>query len=267
MSDLSDYLENELLDHVLGTGSYSAPGTLHLGLFTANPGESGVSNEVSGGSYARVAITNNATNFPECSLSGEPTKGNGANFVFPKATAAWGTITHWAIYDVAASSGTNMIAHGALPTQRSVSINDTPSIASGSIAITMANISAGGFTSYSKRKLLDLVFGAATYTMPALHVGIGTALVGEAITEWTDSAYARSATAFDAASGGSAANTSIESFNASVADGTAILTHLGVWDDATAGNLVFVGTVDTSRTALIGDDATLAAGALVLTLQ
>ena len=103
--------------------------------------------------------------------------------------------------------------------------------------------------------------------MPALHVGIGTALVGEAITEWTDSAYARSATAFDAASGGSAANTSIESFNASVADGTAILTHLGVWDDATAGNLVFVGTVDTSRTALIGDDATLATGALVLTLQ
>ncbi len=160
-----------------------------------------------------------------------------------------------------------MIAHGALSTQRAVAINDRPSVASGGIAITISNIAAGGLTPYAQRKLLDLMFGASAYTMPSLFVGLGTALVGDVLTEWADSGYARSATAFNASSGGVAANTSIESFNASVASGTAILTHLGLWDDVSTGNMLFVGTVAASRTALNGDDVTLAAGALSISLQ
>lgn len=51
---LSNYLENEILDHILGTGSFTMPsvfGSLHSGA----PGETGA-NELTGGSYARQAI-------------------------------------------------------------------------------------------------------------------------------------------------------------------------------------------------------------------
>ena len=31
MSAMSDYLENEILDHILGTGAYTAPTTVYVG--------------------------------------------------------------------------------------------------------------------------------------------------------------------------------------------------------------------------------------------
>lgn len=60
----SDFLELELLDHVLGNAAYSAPATVHFAWFTALTGEAGGGTEATGGGYARVAVTNNATNFP-----------------------------------------------------------------------------------------------------------------------------------------------------------------------------------------------------------
>lgn len=54
MSDLSDFLENEILDHILGTGSYAMP-TGFWSLHSDHPGETGA-NELSGGSYARQSI-------------------------------------------------------------------------------------------------------------------------------------------------------------------------------------------------------------------
>ena len=36
MSGMSDYLENKVLDHVLGTTSYTMPATVYIGLSTAS---------------------------------------------------------------------------------------------------------------------------------------------------------------------------------------------------------------------------------------
>lgn len=264
---LSDYLENELLDHLLRNSAYSKPATLYFALFTSDPGESGVSGEVSGGSYARASVTNNNTNFPQCELTGTPTKTNGTTISFPTASANWGTVTHWGIYD-AASGATNMLASGALSTPRSVASGDTPSFAAGSLSVTATNSSGGGLTAYAIRKLLDHVFGGPTYTPAAnIYVGLGTALSGETLTEWTDSSYTRQNTAFDAAASGVTQNTAGETFSASVADGAATLTHYGVWDDASAGNLLLVGPLSTSRVAQIGDSVAASAGALSVTFD
>lgn len=54
MPDLSNFAELELLDHILGTGSYAMP-TPFWGLHSAHPGETGAS-ELTGGSYARQSI-------------------------------------------------------------------------------------------------------------------------------------------------------------------------------------------------------------------
>jgi hypothetical protein len=103
----SNFLELELLDHVLGGSAYAAPGTLHVALFTAAPTDAGGGTEVTGGSYARVAVTNNLTNFP----SANP-KVNGTAITFPLATADWGTIVAFGIFD--ASTSGNLLYWGWL---------------------------------------------------------------------------------------------------------------------------------------------------------
>lgn len=267
MSNLSTYLQQEILDHLLVNGTYTKPASLFVGLFTANPGESGATGEVSGGSYARVALTNNNVNFPLSPTTGTPSKTNGTAISWPTASASWGNITHWAIYDHV-SNATNMIAYGALTTPRTVAIGDTPKAASGAFSITFNNASTGGLTNYAKRVILDHVFGGPAYTSPTLvYVGLGTSLSGETIIEWSESSYSRQATTFGAASGEVSLNSTAETFSASVVDGSETLTHWGIWDDASAGNLLAVGSLNTSRTVVIGDSATLAIGACSVTLQ
>lgn len=51
---LSNFLEDEILDHILGTGAYTSP-TVHGSLHSDAPGETGA-NELTGGSYARQVI-------------------------------------------------------------------------------------------------------------------------------------------------------------------------------------------------------------------
>ena len=54
----SNFLETEILDHVFANNAYTAPTTLYLALFTANPDEDGSGAEVStsGTAYARQTV-------------------------------------------------------------------------------------------------------------------------------------------------------------------------------------------------------------------
>lgn len=63
----SNFLEDELLDHVLGNAAYTAPANVFLGLFTVAPSDAGGGTECSAGNYARKQIANNNTNFPAAS--------------------------------------------------------------------------------------------------------------------------------------------------------------------------------------------------------
>lgn len=267
MSALSDYLENALLNHLLRAATYTRPGTLHLSLHTASPGESGTTGEVSGGAYARAAIANNNTNFPQASAVGTPVKTNGAIITFPAATADWGTVTHWAIYD-AASGGTNMLAHGALSVPRFVKNGDTPRVAAAALTMSFSNAASGGLSNFAARKLLDHVFGGPDYTPPtAVFIALGTALSGESLTEWGDADYARQNTAFAAASGGACSNSALETFATSVVGPATTITHFGLYDDASSGNLLMTGPMSTSRLCEIGDTVTFGIGGFVATLQ
>ena len=57
MAELSDYLEDKLLDHVLRGTSYTSPTTVYVGLYTTDPGDDNSGTEVSGGSYARQVLS------------------------------------------------------------------------------------------------------------------------------------------------------------------------------------------------------------------
>lgn len=131
-SGFADFLELELLDHVFGAASYSAPATLYIALYTAAPGDSGGGTEVTGGSYARVAVTNNATNFPAASAGA---KANGTLIDFGTATANWGTVVAMAILD--ASSGGNFLAWGDLTASKVINNGDSATFPVGDLDITL----------------------------------------------------------------------------------------------------------------------------------
>lgn len=127
----SDYLENEILDHVLGGGDYTRPATVYVALFTVAPSDAGGGTEVTGGSYARVAVTNNATNFPAASGGA---KSNGTEITFPEATADWGTVVAFAIFD--ANAAGNMLYWADLSASKTIQSGDTAKFAVGDLDIT-----------------------------------------------------------------------------------------------------------------------------------
>lgn len=127
----SDFLENEILDHILGGGDYTRPATVYIALFTVTPSDSGGGTEVTGGSYDRVDVTNNATNWPAASGGA---KANGTAITFPQATANWGTVVAFGIFD--ANSGGNLLYWGAVSPNKAVNSGDTASFAVGDLDIT-----------------------------------------------------------------------------------------------------------------------------------
>jgi hypothetical protein len=128
MSQMSNYLENELLDHTLGTGSWTMPTTIYLALFTSNPTDAGSGTEVSGSGYARQAVTFGAA------ASGSAT--NSSQETFTASGGNFGTVTHIGIYD--ASTAGNLLVYGALTSSRTINDGESLIFEVGSITVTFA---------------------------------------------------------------------------------------------------------------------------------
>lgn len=128
MAEMSNYLENALINATLRNTSYTSPTTVYVGLFTSDPTDAGSGTEVSGGSYARTAVT-----------FGAPSNGvstNNAAVEFPQATGNWGTVGWIGIHD-AATSG-NLMYHTALDVSKTIDTGDIFKIATGSLSVTLA---------------------------------------------------------------------------------------------------------------------------------
>lgn len=123
--NLTNYLESKLIDHFLGTTTYTKPSAVYVGLFTVTPGEAGGGTEVTGGSYARQAATFGAAS------SGATT--NDDNIDFTGMPAA--TTVAIGIFD--ASTSGNMLLYGALTTNKTTDAGDTLRIATGSLSVSI----------------------------------------------------------------------------------------------------------------------------------
>lgn len=91
----SAYLEQKILDYILGDTSWTPPATVYVALSTAafSTAATGTSmSEVAGGAYARIGQTNNPTNWPNAAGSNPAGKSNGTLITFPTATLNWGTV-------------------------------------------------------------------------------------------------------------------------------------------------------------------------------
>ena len=139
MANASDYLEEEILDHVLRNLAFTSPTTVYVGLFLSPVSEAAtdadleagtLTNEVSGGAYARQSAAFDAITTP-----GGVTQ-NTADIDYPQATADWGTVTHFAILD-AVTTG-NVLIWGRLTDSKTVDEDDTFKIAAGDLTVTLA---------------------------------------------------------------------------------------------------------------------------------
>lgn len=145
MSAMTNYLENKIIDWLLRATSYTPPATLYVGLLTAAPSDSAAGTEVSGGSYARVAVTSGTTawnntqgNTTGASTGSDGTSENAAAITFPAPTANWGVVTHFGIYD--AASGGNLLIWSALTTSKTINNGDAaPSFAAGALSFQSDN--------------------------------------------------------------------------------------------------------------------------------
>ena len=146
MAAMSDYLENKLVDHIFRGVSFTAPTQLHVELYTAAPSDSGGGTVVSGGSYARAALAPSTTNWAStggATTTTNPSAGTGGAtsnngvITFPAPTANWGTVTHFGIFD--ASSGGNLLIHGALTASKVINNGDAaPTFPISSLVVTLA---------------------------------------------------------------------------------------------------------------------------------
>ncbi|MEJ7872157.1 MAG: hypothetical protein WKF67_07840 [Rubrobacteraceae bacterium] len=126
----SDILENILLDEVLGGVNYAPAANVSIALYTTTPTDAAAGTEVTGGAYARVVKANNATNWP-AAAAGSKTNGTAINF--PTASATWGTVTGFGIFDDQATP--RLLYWGALAQSREILSGDTPSFAANSLSI------------------------------------------------------------------------------------------------------------------------------------
>ena len=127
-----------------------------------------------------------------------------------------------------------------------------------------------GFTTYLQQEILDHIFGNGAYSAPTVHVGLFTAAPSDAGggTEVSGNSYARvnASALFGASSGTAIANDGAITFPTATGSwGT--ITHFGVFDASTAGNLLVWGAVTPNKAVGDGDTASFATGELDVTLD
>lgn len=141
----TQYLDNILVNLFFGsTGAPYTPATpLYYALSTTVPTQAKGSapywnfTEPSTVStaYARVSVANTTANFPNGTVG---TLTNGAIVAFPAATASWGTVTYFGIFDSATVGAGNCLGYGILNVPQAIAGGDTLSFAIG--AITISNV-------------------------------------------------------------------------------------------------------------------------------
>lgn len=126
MADLSDYLENELLDHMLGTGAFTAPSGVWIQLHTGAPGEAGTANvasettRVSAGAFAAAS-------------SGTTDNDSAITWSSVSTTETYSHISGWD-----ASTSGNCLFTAALSSSVSVTSGDDFEIAAGDLDVSLA---------------------------------------------------------------------------------------------------------------------------------
>lgn len=109
---ISNYAELEILDHLTGTASWTAPSSVYIKLHTGDPGEDCTSN-------AATEATRKVVTF-SAAASGAITSDATVEWTNVSTTE---TYSHWSLWD--ASTAGNPLWYGALSSSAAVTAGDT----------------------------------------------------------------------------------------------------------------------------------------------
>lgn len=147
MAAMTDYLENKLIDFLFRGQAFVPPTTLYVALYTTASSDNGVGRvEVTGGSYARAAITSSLANWSGTQGAGTTvastgntgTISNNVAITFPAPTANWGNVVGMGVYD--AATGGNEMWYSVLTTPKTVNNGDgAPTFSASSLSVQLDN--------------------------------------------------------------------------------------------------------------------------------
>lgn len=272
MGSLSNYSENELLDHIFNA-AYSPVATVYLALSTADIGEdgSGLAEPLTANGYARKAITFAAAASRKVTQTGAVT--------FDTATDSWGTITHWGIYDSGTRAAGNCLAYGAFTSSFAPVAGNAPTISDTSVYVQINTTTGGaGFTDYAVHNLLNLMFRNVAFSKPSTYIALCAAVVADdstSITEQSGTGYARkqvninggSSPTWDLASGGALDNTHEITLDPPSANDWDEVVSAAILDANSSGNILCYDNDNiVNQTPTSSDTISFAAGAFDVSL-
>lgn len=137
MSGFTNYLRNKLVDWFHRGVEFTPPDPVYIRLVSTTPTPAAAGTEISGTGYAAVSVAKSTTAWAATNADGSTTNpssgtngttSNNAVINFGTAGSAWGTVTHWEMWDAATSGNRLMygeIVDGAgTPTPRSIANGD-----------------------------------------------------------------------------------------------------------------------------------------------
>lgn len=128
---LSNYAEAAILNYFFRTAAVTRPTAWYIALYKSDPTDDNTGTEVSGGGYARRSVTFNAP----AQVDGKGQIANSAIVEFPEATADWGEVTHFGVFD--ALTGGNLLGSGQLKTSRIYLTGDMPKFKAGEVKVDL----------------------------------------------------------------------------------------------------------------------------------
>lgn len=274
MSQLSSYAENQLADFVRGQ-TLTLPASWHLALGSA--ASDSAFTELTGTGYSRIAVARSLANFAGTQAAGSTVASTGTSHTtsnnnavdYGTAGSAWGNANFVGFFD-AASSGNCWIY---LPLDTPLVIGDTDPVSIDAGAIEMTLGLSGGMSNWLSNKLIDLLFRAEAFTWPATlyaalytaapsNAGGGTEVAGGSyarvpitsdMTNWSGTQSAGSTSA-STGTAGRISNNAAVTYPAPTADWGAV-THEGLLDAATVGNLYFWRALQNAKSVPSGGTA------------
>ena len=121
---------------------------------------------------------------------------------------------------------------------------------------------------YAENKVLDVLGANATFTAPsAVYLGLSTGSFNDdgSGTEISGNNYARVAVSFGSAASCTMSNDAAIEFAAATGSGFGTVSHWGLFDAASSGNLLVHGSFSASKTIASGDVLKIAVGDLDIT--
>lgn len=132
MASKSDYLENKVLDHCLGDGSFTMPAAIYLALCTAVPTDASTGATLTEANYTGYARKQIAASDLSAASSGSKT--NSSAITFADCTAGSSTVVGFAICD--ASTNGNVLYWGTV-TSKTIDTSNTPAtVAASALVVT-----------------------------------------------------------------------------------------------------------------------------------